>query len=294
MKIGLLGGSFDPPHNAHIAVAQAVRKARGLDRVDLLVSGQSPHAGGKSNHADVQHRLAMAHLVDKEWIKKELERGRGDVAVCPTKMIYPQYNKELKPPAYDLEEAKRLLAEAGWKDSDGDGVLDRGGKRFEFELKVPSGRRFYEQVSAQIEDATRKVGIRMAARPLEWATFSQDLDERRFDAVVLYESFSDPWIDSFDSYHSSQDVPRGGNLSGWHNAAVDALLEQMRVEFDNDKRDGMYREFCSIFQSEQPQTLLMHGRVGVIQNKRFEEVKVRPTGMQIFELWVKPENVLNR
>ncbi|MCA8912608.1 MAG: nicotinate (nicotinamide) nucleotide adenylyltransferase [Planctomycetes bacterium] len=62
MKIGLLGGSFDPPHNAHLAVARGVRAAKSLDRVDLLVSGQSPHADGKSNHADVQHRLAMARI----------------------------------------------------------------------------------------------------------------------------------------------------------------------------------------------------------------------------------------
>lgn len=67
MKIGLLGGSFDPPHLAHLAVARAVLAARGLDRVDLLVSGQSPHAAGKTNHADVPHRLAMARLaVDGE------------------------------------------------------------------------------------------------------------------------------------------------------------------------------------------------------------------------------------
>ncbi|MCA8914687.1 MAG: nicotinate (nicotinamide) nucleotide adenylyltransferase [Planctomycetes bacterium] len=62
MKIGLLGGSFDPPHNTHIAVAAGMCHFRRLDRVDLLVTGQSPHAEGKSNHADVQHRLAMAHL----------------------------------------------------------------------------------------------------------------------------------------------------------------------------------------------------------------------------------------
>lgn len=62
MRIGLLGGSFDPPHNAHLAVAQAVRLARGYDRVDLLVSGQSPHSYGKPNVADVRHRLAMARI----------------------------------------------------------------------------------------------------------------------------------------------------------------------------------------------------------------------------------------
>lgn len=62
MRIGLLGGAFDPPHNGHLLVAAAVRRARALDRVDLLVSGQSPHAQAKHNHADVTHRLAMARL----------------------------------------------------------------------------------------------------------------------------------------------------------------------------------------------------------------------------------------
>lgn len=62
MKIGLLGGAFDPPHNGHIAVAESVLAAKALDRVDLLVSAQSPHAGGKNNAAPVQHRLAMAKL----------------------------------------------------------------------------------------------------------------------------------------------------------------------------------------------------------------------------------------
>lgn len=62
MRIGLLGGSFDPPHNAHLAVAQAVFSQRKLDQVDLLVTGQSPHADGKTNHADVEHRLAMARI----------------------------------------------------------------------------------------------------------------------------------------------------------------------------------------------------------------------------------------
>lgn len=247
----------------------------------------------KAPFDDPRVRTAMTHLTDREWIKREIERGRGDIAVCPSKTIYPNYNKDLVPQKYDLEAAKRLLAEAGWKDSDGDGVLDKDGKRFEFEIKVPSGRRFYTQVTAQLEDAARKVGLRMATRPLEWATFKQDLEERNFDGVILYNSFSDPWIDSYDAFHSSQDVPRGGNLPGWRNARADELLTAMRAEFDTDKRDAMYKEFCKVFYDEQPLTLLMHGRVGVLAANRYEDVKVRPTGLQFFEFWVKPENVLN-
>lgn len=62
MRIGLLGGAFDPPHKAHLEIARRVRVAHSLDRVDLLVSGESPHAQGKSVTAEARHRLAMAQL----------------------------------------------------------------------------------------------------------------------------------------------------------------------------------------------------------------------------------------
>ncbi|MBE7491021.1 MAG: nicotinate (nicotinamide) nucleotide adenylyltransferase [Planctomycetes bacterium] len=67
-QIGLLGGAFDPPHNGHLAVARAVLAARGLDRVDLLVSGQSPHRGGKITVAPAADRAAMAHLAAQDEI----------------------------------------------------------------------------------------------------------------------------------------------------------------------------------------------------------------------------------
>ncbi len=89
-------------------------------------------------------------------------------------------------------------------------------------------------------------------------------------------------------------MPRGENTSGWRNPKVDKLLEDMREEFDDQKRAAMFQEFNKIFMEEQPQTLLVHGVVGVLQNKRFQDVKVRPTGMQFFDIWVKPEDVLNK
>jgi peptide/nickel transport system substrate-binding protein len=240
---------------------------------------------------DPKVRLAMTHLVDRGWIIQEIERGRGEIATCPSKKTYPQY-LQTEPIPFDVEKARALLAEAGWKDTNGDGVLDKGGKPFEFELKVGSPRRFYTQVAAQLGDAAKKVGIRMTLRQLEWATFIQDYQERRFDSAVLYESFSDPWIDSYESFHSSQDVPNGGNAAGWHNPAADTLLEGMRTEFDNAARDKMYQEFCRVFIEDQPVTLLAHGRVGVLQNGRFEGAKVRPTGLQLFDIYVKPDKVL--
>lgn len=239
---------------------------------------------------DARVRRAMTHLVDRDFVLREINRGRGKVAVTYGKPIYPEYSTDLKPLPFSLETATALLAEAGWSDTNGDGVLDKGGKRFEFELKVPSGNRFYDQLAELFGDACKKVGIRMQKRPLEWATFVEDLEERRFEAVSLVASFPDPWIRLLD-FASSEDVPRGENLAGWHTPESDALIEQYEREFDHQKRIELFHQFNDMWQTEQPMTLMVHSLVGVLQNNRFENVRVYPTGLRNHAYWVKPENV---
>ncbi len=242
---------------------------------------------------DARVRTAMTHLVNRQWILDEINRGKGTIAVLPEKRVYKIYSNDLVPHPFDPERAKVLLAEAGWTDTDGDGILDKDGKPFEWELKVPQVGVFYKRVGSAIEDACKKAGIRMSVRSLEWSTFIQDFYERRFDGIALYNSFGDPWIDLYDSYHSSADRPRGGNDPGWRDPRVDEILAQIREEFDEDKRIALFHEFNRLFYDAQPQTLLNHSLVSVLQNKRFEGVRIRPAGLRMFDFWVKPENVLH-
>lgn len=243
---------------------------------------------------DPRVRVAMAHLTDRQWILDQVERGNGTIAVCNSKRSYDTYSNDLQARPFDVSRAIELLAEAGWKDTDGDGVLDRDGNRFEFALATPSGYPFYLRVGGMLQDACKNAGVLMTLRPLEWSTFIDGLYKGLFDATCLYNSWSDPWVDNFETYHSSQDVEAGGNISGWHNAETDRLLAAMREEFDPEKRREMFHRFNRLFYDEQPETLLVHGLVGVLQNKRFENARIRPTGLQIFDLWVKPENVVHR
>lgn len=240
---------------------------------------------------DPRVRKAMAHLLDREYMVDEVQAGRGSVPTSPTKRIYPSYSQDLVPWKYDIEEARRLLAEAGWKDSDGDGVLDRDGKRFEFELKLGSQRRFYVQLASALQEGCAKVGIRMTPRTLEWATFIEDFQERRFDAASLVRSFPAAWIDPSESYHSANDVPRGGNDAGWHSDEADRILDAMKEEFDEAKRTELWHQFNRIFHEEQPVLLVTHSLVGVLSSNRFEDQRVRPTGLRMEDFWVKPENV---
>ncbi len=245
---------------------------------------------------DARVRRAMTMLTDRKTILDQIERGEGTIAVCPNKRVYPDYSNDIEPWPFDIEKARALLAEAGWKDSNGDGILDRDGKDLEFEYKYPTPRRFFVRVGALLRDACQRAGIRMREAPLEWSVFYQQFKDRNYDAVCLYGSFPDPWIDPFEEWHSSQDIPGGNNEAGWHNAEADRVMEAMREEFDDAKRAALFHRFNRLFHEDQPFTLLVHGQVGVLLNRRFQDVRevMRPTGNQFLDFWVKPEDVLHR
>lgn len=243
---------------------------------------------------DSKVRVAMTHLVDRAGMLRDLWRNDGTIATCPNKPIYPEYNRSLVPHPFDPAKAAALLREAGFVDNDGDGVLEKNvdgkWKRLEFALKVPSGIVEYERIGSKVQEAMARVGVRMEIRPIEWSVFVEDLYQQKFDAMCLYSSFSDPWIDNYEDWHSSQDVPRGGNAPGFHTPELDKLLEECRQEFDREKRVEMYHRLYQVLHDEQPMTLLIHGRVHVLAHKRFQNVIVRHKGMRSTYWWVDPKS----
>ena len=90
---------------------------------------------------------------------------------------------------YDPQKASALLAEAGWRDTDGDGVLDKmiNGKKtpLRFEIKVNSGNALRKSVALVLLDELKKHGIAASVRELDWTIFLNDVKNHQFDAVVL-------------------------------------------------------------------------------------------------------------
>src|SRR3972149_10322967 len=135
--------------------------------------------------SDTRVRTAMTYLVNRKMILEKILYDLGEVVTNPFYINSPEYDKSIKPYPYDSSTAKQLLDEAGWVDHDGDGIRDKKGVKFDFEFLLPSGSVTGEQISTILKEELKKVGIRMNIRRLEWAVFTKQLDERKFDAVTL-------------------------------------------------------------------------------------------------------------
>jgi peptide/nickel transport system substrate-binding protein len=226
----------------------------------------------------------MTMLLNRESFVQNIWYGLGTVVTGNFFIDSPDYDKSIEPWPYDPETAAELLAEAGWIDRNGDGLLDKDGVPFKFEFTYPSGSSTGEQLSTLLKESLAGAGIEMSIRQLEWALFTKLLDDRAYDAVTL--GWSLPVLaDPYQVWHSSQ-VESGSNYIGFVNAEADRIIENGRTEFDRDKRAAMYRRLHRILHEEQPYTFLFNRNSLVALDRRFSNVTVYPLGPDSTEWWV--------
>ncbi|MBN2455395.1 MAG: hypothetical protein JXB29_02480 [Sedimentisphaerales bacterium] len=238
---------------------------------------------------DKRVRLAMTHLVDREAIRKHILRNPD--AQIPTGPFYiygPQSDPNIKPWPYDPERAKQLLDEAGWVDSDGDGIRDKDGVPFRFKYMISSGIFLHEHIAKLVKDEAAKVGIDVILEPYEWSIFSERVVDRNFDALSM------AWgggveSDPYQIWHSSQIEKRGSNFIGFNNPKADAIIEKARRTLDKDKRNALYHKFHRILHEEQPYTFIYTKPENRFLDRRFENVIIHKLGIDEHEWYVPRE-----
>jgi peptide/nickel transport system substrate-binding protein len=239
---------------------------------------------------DKRVRQAMTYLTDRKQIVKSVLFDLGEVVDSHIYFFRPEYDKSLKSYPFDPQKALALLNEAGWRDSDGDGVLDKviDGKKvpLRFEIKVNSGNAVRKSVALVLLDELKKHGIAASVRELDWTIFLNDVKNHQFDAVVLGWQMSTTEPDAYQVWHSSQAANKGSNAISYKNARVDEILEAYRREFDAQKRIQMYKEFQEIIHDEQPYTFLYVGKRVSAVHRRFQGIEVFPDGLRPIDWWV--------
>ncbi len=216
---------------------------------------------------DKRVRQAMTCAFPKQRIIDEIFFGLGQPINSDVHPDSIYCNKDLKPFAFDVERAKALLAEAGWKDSDGDGVLDQvidGHKQdFRFDVKYMSNSAEWDSALLIYKNVLRGIGVEMNPRPFEWKELMRVYEDKDFDSVV--GAWTLDWdIDYFQLWHSSQaEVQGGSNHCGLVNKRVDELAVKLRETFDTAERIAIVKELQAILNEEQPYTFFRSGE-GII------------------------------
>lgn len=208
--------------------------------------------------SDKRVRQAMTLAFDRAGLVKNVFYSLGDVTTGPFSMQNPCYDKSIQAWPYDLQKAAALLDEAGWKDSDGDGVRDKlinGEKKsFAFTLVTYGGSTEYETLASVYRQALLSIGVKMTPEPLEWSTMLKRMDERAFDAYT--GAWVPNWdVDLYQIWHSSEaDKPQSSNRIGFRNPDADKLVEALRRAFDPAERVNVCHQFHQLVHEEQPYT----------------------------------------
>lgn len=235
--------------------------------------------------ADRRVRQALTMLIDRERILREVYFNLGEVVAGPFFPGSVYADDTLKPWPYDVERAKALLAEAGWRDTDGDGILDKDGLKFIFSIMQVNVSATQQKMLPMIKESMARAGIEMKIEPLEWSVCLQRIEARKFDSCAMAWTMPlDP--DLYQVWHSSQaDAPGGSNYIGYRNPELDALIEELRRTFDLEKRVEITRRMARILHEDQPYTFLLVPYNLSVYSGRYRNIRVFPGGIHSDIIW---------
>jgi len=239
---------------------------------------------------DLRVRHALAHAINKQELIDGVLLGLGQIATGPFKPGTWPYNPDVARYPFDPAKAKALLAEAGWGDSDKDGILDKDGQPFRFTIVTNQGNDQRSKTGEIIQRRLAEIGIDVQLRVIEWASFLKEfINPGNFDATILGWTIP-PDPDGYNVWHSSKTKLGELNFVNFQNAEVDEILEKGRRTLNQDERKKLYDRFQEILAEEQPYVFLYVPDALPVVAARIHGIEPAPAGiMHNFIKWYVPK-----
>ena len=209
--------------------------------------------------SDKTARLALAYATDKKEIIEKILNNEGLIADSPLLPNSLGYTKEIKIYDFSLEHAKNILRADGWKDTDGDGILEKkiNNENLKFEITLVTAD-WPELIKAAnlIKEQWGKIGAKINLEIAGLGAIQEDyIRPREYQAILFGEVLgSDP--DPFAFWHSSQKRDPGLNLALYDNEKIDKVLEEARQNLDKKIRIEKYEEFQKLLVDDVPAVFL--------------------------------------
>ena len=212
---------------------------------------------------DTKVRKAIDHAIDKESIIKNQLKGYSRICTGPFEVGSWAYNPDVQPTPHNLNRARSLLRQAGWQDNDGDGILDKDGKAFEFVVTVPNISDSLERIAVAMRAQLMKIGVRMK---ISYINDSGLYGASHQAILARLSAGNDP--DSICRFWHSQSGDF--NLASYKNTYVDELLELGRQTIDIEKRKEIYYKVHETIHDDCPAVFFASGYEFIGSNYHFK------------------------
>ena len=232
-----------------------LKRARSDAKIQAIVPGNRAFSAVFYNHrhpllSQSVIRRALTYATNRQRILDEvLVRGAGVLAQSP---IHPEFefNGGAMGFNYSPREALELLRNEGWRDSDGDGFLDREGRSLRFELLFPRGQSSAEKTVRVIKLNLNHIGIQVVPVPVTQKELVQRLDIGSYEAALFVQDFETTPDDLYAVFHSESIGL--GNILGYRSRQVDRNINFLFGLADQVSAAPVYQQLELVLIRDQP------------------------------------------
>ncbi|MBI1228377.1 MAG: hypothetical protein GC192_24295 [Bacteroidetes bacterium] len=239
--------------------------------------------------ADKRVRRALAETIDMDMVIKDFYEGLAERAVGPFANDKPYIDKTLKPIAMNLDDARKLLAEAGWTDSNGNGTVDKtiDGALVEMKLQyLYSSSNFAENYALLLKNNAQKIGIEIELAVVDPKVLSEKRKNGDYELAAGGAGYQPIPDDPKQFWHTDGAVPGGSNYARFGDAKSDAIIDGIQNSPDEATRTKLYKEFQQVIYDEQPFIFLFSPQERIAIHQRFEP-EVSRLGISLQHLKLK-------
>lgn len=200
---------------------------------DVTVEGDMVYEGGNDVTCDPAIRQAMSYGLDRQAMIDNVLNGYGQVAYSVSDNM-PWSSEDMKAP-YDEQKAKQLLEDGGWKDSDGDGILEKNGTAASFTVYYPSTDSVRQALTAEFSNQMRKLGIEVLYEGLgNW----DELYLKMYSDPIIWGWGSNSPVENYQLYHTNGAC----NYTGYSNEETDRLFDEALAATDMEESYGLWQK----------------------------------------------------
>jgi peptide/nickel transport system substrate-binding protein len=213
---------------------------------------------------DVRVRQAISYAIDRAGIAEHVLYNVGQPAAGPFLPTMVWANKDLEPYEQDFEVAADLLTEAGWVDTDGDGIRDKDGVDLELNLMTYSERPGLPPMAETIAAQLKNVGIDVTAEVMDFGAITDNKESGDWDLYLAAFNLAmvpDPEYVLSGWYYTGG----SNNAPGYSNPEVDALIDEARNITDQDLRYQKFNEVEAIVYEEQPMIIVAYYGCAIVK-----------------------------